>query len=66
MQARKMVEGLQVQSDAAAAAEQIKALYNTFCKSDCTMVEVPQRLPSCVLTPVHRLSEVPVAVGLLP
>jgi succinyl-CoA synthetase beta subunit len=39
-QARKMVEGLQVQSDPAAAAEQIKSLYNTFTNCDCTMVEV--------------------------
>ena len=35
-----MVEGLQVQSDPAAAAEQIKSLYNTFTNCDCTMVEV--------------------------
>jgi succinyl-CoA synthetase beta subunit len=39
-QAREMVEGLQVQGDPAAAAEQIKSLYNTFTKCDCTMVEV--------------------------
>ena len=35
-----MVEGLQVQSDPAAAAEQIKNLYHTFTNCDCTMVEV--------------------------
>lgn len=39
-QARQMVEGLQVQGDKAAAAEQIKGLYNTFTKCDATMVEV--------------------------
>lgn len=34
-----MVEGLAVTTDKGAAAEQIKALYNVFAKSDCTMVE---------------------------
>lgn len=37
-----MVDGLKIKSDdKKAAAEQIKALYNTFKASDCTMVEVP-------------------------
>jgi hypothetical protein len=57
MQARKMVEGLQVQSDPAAAAEQIKALYNTFCKSDCTMVEVPRCLPTSQSASFPRVLE---------
>ena len=35
-----MVEGLGVQTDKAAAAEQIKALYRLFVEKDCTMVEV--------------------------
>lgn len=39
-QAMEMVEGLQVSSNKAAAAEQIKNLYELFIKSDCTMVEV--------------------------
>lgn len=39
-QAMQMVEGLKVTGDKAAAAEQIKALYNLFAKHDCTMVEV--------------------------
>ncbi|GMH45661.1 hypothetical protein BSKO_13618 [Bryopsis sp. KO-2023] len=39
-QAMEMVNGLNVSSDKAAAAEQIKALYEVFTKSDCTMVEV--------------------------
>ncbi len=46
-QARQMVEGLQVSGDPAAAAEQIKALYHTFTKCDCTMVEV--RMPNFTL-----------------
>lgn len=43
-QALEMVEGLQVQGDKTAAAEQIKGLYNTFTKCDCTMVEVTTAL----------------------
>ncbi len=39
-QAMEMVEGLKVTGDKAAAANQIKALYNMFVKCDCTMVEV--------------------------
>jgi len=40
-QANEMVDGLKIKSDdKKAAAEQIKALYNTFKASDCTMVEV--------------------------
>lgn len=40
-QAMQMAEGLAVKKDkAAAAAEQIKGLYNLFVKTDCTMVEV--------------------------
>lgn len=39
-QANKMVEGLKIQGDKKAAAEQIKALYKCFTDSDCTMVEV--------------------------
>jgi succinyl-CoA synthetase beta subunit len=39
-QAMKMAEGLKVTGDKKAAAEQIKALYKLFDKSDCTMVEV--------------------------
>ena len=34
------VEGLETKGDKKAAAQQIKALYETFVKSDCTMVEV--------------------------
>lgn len=34
-----MVEGLQVTTDKAAAAEQIKGLYKLFTEKDCTMVE---------------------------
>lgn len=36
----QMVEGLKVQTDKKAAAEQIKGLYRLFCEKDCTMVEV--------------------------
>jgi len=39
-QAMKMAEGLKVTGDKKAAADQIKALYKLFDKSDCTMVEV--------------------------
>ncbi|PRW59384.1 Succinyl- ligase [ADP-forming] subunit mitochondrial isoform A [Chlorella sorokiniana] len=39
-QAMQMVEGLKVQTDKQAAAEQIKGLYRLFCDKDCTMVEV--------------------------
>jgi succinyl-CoA synthetase beta subunit len=35
-----VVEGLAVTGDKAAAAEQIKALYQVFVNSDCTMLEV--------------------------
>ena len=40
MQAMQAVEGLNTKGDKQAAAQQIKALYETFVKSDCTMVEV--------------------------
>eukprot|EP00887_Chlorella_sp_A99_P004443 scaffold30.g4443.t1 len=39
-QAMQMAEGLKVQTDKKAAAEQIKALYKLFVEKDCTMVEV--------------------------
>ena len=39
-QAKAMVDGLKVTGDKAAAADQIKGLYNLFVKADCTMVEV--------------------------
>jgi succinyl-CoA synthetase beta subunit len=39
-QALKIVEGLSIQTDKNAAAEQIKGLYRLFCERDCTMVEV--------------------------
>ncbi|KAK9915111.1 hypothetical protein WJX75_004823 [Coccomyxa subellipsoidea] len=39
-QANQAVEALKVSGDKKAAADQIKALYETFVKSDCTMVEV--------------------------
>ena len=39
-QARQMVDGLAVTGDKGAAAEQVKALYKLFDKTDCTMVEV--------------------------
>ncbi|KAI7836379.1 hypothetical protein COHA_009742 [Chlorella ohadii] len=39
-QAMQMVEGLKVQTDKKAAAEQIKGLYRLFVEKDCTMVEV--------------------------
>ncbi|GAX77697.1 hypothetical protein CEUSTIGMA_g5140.t1 [Chlamydomonas eustigma] len=39
-QANTMVNGLKVTGDKAAAAQQIKGLYNLFVKADCTMVEV--------------------------
>lgn len=39
-QAMEMVEGLKVTGDKAAAAQQIKKLYELFNKCDCTMVEV--------------------------
>ncbi|BDA43672.1 Succinate-CoA ligase [ADP-forming] subunit beta, mitochondrial [Coccomyxa sp. Obi] len=39
-QANQAVEALKVTGDKKAAADQIKALYETFVKSDCTMVEV--------------------------
>jgi succinyl-CoA synthetase beta subunit len=40
VQATKMVKGLQVTGDIAAAADQIKRLYKLFVDCDCTMVEV--------------------------
>lgn len=40
VQANQAVEALKVSGDKKAAADQIKALYETFVKSDCTMVEV--------------------------
>mmetsp|Transcript_23279 Transcript_23279/g.32154 ORF Transcript_23279/g.32154 Transcript_23279/m.32154 type:complete len:426 (+) Transcript_23279:42-1319(+) len=39
-QAEQVVEGLKVTTDKAAAMQQIKSLYDTFVKSDCTMLEV--------------------------
>ena len=39
-QALEVAEGLGVTGDKAAAAGQVKALYDLFVKSDCTMVEV--------------------------
>jgi succinyl-CoA synthetase beta subunit len=39
-QAHAAVEALKVSGDKEAAAQQIKSLYDTFVKSDCTMVEV--------------------------
>lgn len=39
-QAMQVVEGLTVSGDKAAAADQIRALYNVFVDKDCTMVEV--------------------------
>ncbi len=39
-QAMAMVEGLQVTENKAAAAQQIRGLYDLFVKCDCTMVEV--------------------------
>jgi succinyl-CoA synthetase beta subunit len=39
-QAMQVVTGIQCSGDKAKAAEQIKALYNLFATSDCTMVEV--------------------------
>lgn len=38
--AMQVVEGLTVSGDKAAAAQQIRALYDLFVKRDCTMVEV--------------------------
>ena len=40
LQANEMAEGLEVNGDKAAAAQQIKNLYKLFVESDCTMVEV--------------------------
>jgi len=39
-QAMQVVSGLEVRGDVAAAAEQIKAIFNVFSKSDCTLCEV--------------------------
>ena len=39
-QASQIVAGLEVSGDKAAAADQVKGLYNLFVQSDCTMVEV--------------------------
>jgi succinyl-CoA synthetase beta subunit len=39
-QAMEVVEGLEVTTDKAKAAEQVKHLYELFVKKDCTMVEV--------------------------
>ena len=39
-QAMKVVTGIEAKGDKKKAAEQIKALYNLFRESDCTMVEV--------------------------
>ena len=39
-QASQIVAGLEVSGDKAAAADQVKGLYNLFVESDCTMVEV--------------------------
>ena len=46
LQAMQAVEGLKTKGDKKAAVEQIKALYQTFVESDCTMVEV-RRACSC-------------------
>ena len=42
-QAMRAVDALKTQGDKAAAAQQMKSLYETFVKSDCTMVEVRSR-----------------------
>lgn len=39
-QASKIVDGLEVSGDKAAAVDQVKGLYQLFVESDCTMVEV--------------------------
>ena len=39
-QAEKIVDGLQIKGDKAAAVEQVMALYKVFADCDCTMVEV--------------------------
>ncbi len=50
LQALQAVEALKVSGDKKAAADQIKALYETFVTSDCTMVEV------CVASCIHCLA----------
>lgn len=40
LQAKKMVEGLQITTDKDAARQQIKNFYKLFTEKDCTMVEV--------------------------
>ena len=63
MQAMQAVEGLNTKGDKQAASQQIKALYETFVKSDCTMVEVgtrdlSQHTHASVRTaPVHALTK---------
>ena len=63
MQAMQAVEGLNTKGDKQAASQQIKALYETFVKSDCTMVEVgtrdlSQHTHASVRTaPVHALNK---------
>lgn len=52
VQADQVVEALKVSGDKKAGAEQIKALYETFVKSDCTMVEV--RRPRIAASPVLK------------
>lgn len=39
-QAMQVVEGLKVTTDKGEAVKQVTALYDLFCKADCTMVEV--------------------------
>lgn len=47
-----MAKGLAVTGDVNAAAQQIKALYNMFDKSDCTMVEVRRQLAALLRLPL--------------
>ena len=69
-----MVEGLKVQTDKKAAAEQIKGLYRLFVEKDCTMVEVGSWaawgglrpvLPASVLLPAPPVLPVPLLLPAL-
>ena len=54
------VEGLKTKGDKKKAAEQIKALYETFVKSDCTMVEVRMRASASQMQLIYRSEDMPV------
>ncbi len=55
------MEALKVSGNKKAAADQIKALYETFVKSDCTMVEVWHQLLMLTALETHHCRSKPTA-----